>query len=206
MKPTGRLPAPAVSYLLWTDPDTNSGTVSLIRYMQKVTHLFTLFLLLSFTARSQQLFELGGEMLKSYGKGYGSTKVAARGENFTDKNSFSAGITWQLASQKSYSVSTGFGFYIGYRRAFGNNLKGSNPFGGGRLLFSLEDFEGKTRQKSLLITPLLEAGYHFVFAKRIYTAPSLGFGYTVEISKGYNSLNEDVGKRFIPSLSAGYRF
>ncbi|MBI3138003.1 MAG: hypothetical protein HYZ15_05430 [Sphingobacteriales bacterium] len=174
--------------------------------MHKTGTLIGILLLLSPQVKGQQLFELGAEGLKSFGKGYSTTKVAARGENFTNKNSFSAGITWQLASQKSYSVSTGFGFYIGYRHAFGNNLKGSNPFGGGRLLFSLEDFEGKTKQKSLLITPMVEAGYHFVFAKRIYTAPSLGFGYTVEISKGYNSLNEDVGKRFIPSLSAGYRF
>jgi len=168
--------------------------------------LFALLILVSFSAQSQQLFELGGEMLKSYGKGYGTTKVAARGENFNNKNSFSVGITWQLASKKAYSVSTGFGIYAGYRRAFGNNLNGSNPFGGGRILISLEDFEGKTRQKSIMITPMLEAGYHFVFGKRIYTAPSVGFGYTIEMSQGFNSLNEDVGKRFIPSLSAGYRF
>ena len=48
--------------------------------------LFILIFLISFSARSQQLFELGGEMLKSYGKGYGTTKVAARGENFNNKN------------------------------------------------------------------------------------------------------------------------
>ena len=108
--------------------------------------LFILIFLISFSARSQQLFELGGEMLKSYGKGYGTTKVAARGENFNNKNSFSVGITWQLASKKAYSVSTGFGIFAGYRRAFGNNIKGSNPFGGGRLLISLEDFEGKTEK------------------------------------------------------------
>ncbi len=174
--------------------------------MQKITRLVVLCLLISVSARSQQVFELGGEFLKSYGKGYGTTKVAARGENFNNKNSFSAGITWQLASAKAYSVSTGFGVYFGYRRAFGNNLKGSNPFGGGRLMLSFEDFAGKTRQKSIMITPMVEAGYHLVFAKRLYTAPSLGFGYTIEMSQGFNSLNEDVGKRFIPSLSAGYRF
>jgi hypothetical protein len=174
--------------------------------MQKPSILLTLLLVISLSSHSQQLFELGGEMLKSYGKGYGTTKVAARGENFNNKNSFSVGITWQLASKKAYSVSTGFGIFAGYRRAFGNNVKGSNPFGGGRLLISLEDFEGKTRQKSVMITPMLEAGYHFVFGKRIFTAPALGFGYTIEMSQGFNSLNEDVGKRFIPSLSAGYRF
>lgn len=174
--------------------------------MQKTSILVPLLLLISLSSRSQQLFELGGEVLKSYGKGYGTTKVAGRGENFNNKNSFSVGITWQLASKKAYSVSTGFGIFAGYRRAFGNNVKGSNPFGGGRLLISLEDFEGKTRQKSVMITPIVEAGYHFVFGKRIFTSPAVGFGYTIEMSQGFNSLNEDVGKRFIPSLSAGYRF
>lgn len=168
--------------------------------------LITLAILISSSVFSQQLFELGGEVLKSYGKGYGTTKVAGRGENFNNKNSFSLGITWQLASKKAYSVSTGFGIFAGYRRAFGNNVKGSNPFGGGRLLISLEDFEGKTRQKSVMITPIIEAGYHFVFGKRIFTSPAVGFGYTIEMSQGFNSLNEDVGKRFIPSLSSGYRF
>lgn len=162
-------------------------------------------LLFSLTLYSQKAFELGGEMLKSYGKGYSTTKVAGRGESFNNKNSYSVGITWQLASAKAYSVSTGLGIYFGYRRAFGNNIKGSNPFGGGRLLFSFEDFEGKTKQKSIMITPMAEAGYHFVFGRRIYTAPALAFGYTIELSQGFNSLNEDVGKRFIPSLSAGYR-
>lgn len=174
--------------------------------MQKKQLSLAIGLLMAVSLSGQQVFELGAEGLKSFGKGYSTTKVAVRGENFSDKNSFSAGITWQFASAKAYSVSSGFGLYLGYRRAFGNNLKGSNPFGGARLLFSLEDFEGKTRQKSLLITPFAEAGYHFVFGKRIYTAPALGFGYTLELSRGYNSLNEDVGKRFIPSLSAGYRF
>lgn len=156
--------------------------------------------------RAQNPFELGAEYLRFIGKGYNTSKVAVRGESFSNKNSFSAGITYQLASAKAYSVSSGFGFYAGYRHAFGTNTNGNNIFAGARLLFSLEDFEGKTRQKSLLITPIAEAGYHFIFAKCIYAAPSLGFGYTIEFSKGYNSLDEDVGKRFIPSLSAGYRF
>ena len=50
------------------------------------------------------------------------------------------------------------------------------------------------------------AVYHLVFAKRIYAAPSVGYGYTLKISKDYNSMDEDNGGRVIPSLSAGYRF
>ncbi len=161
--------------------------------------------LLSFNLYAQKPFEIGGEYLRSFGKGYSTTKVAARGETFPGKSSFSAGITYQLASRKAYSVSTGFGFYFGYRYAFSNNAEGSSPFGGARVMLSFENFEGKTRENSILVTPMAEAGYHFVFGKHIYTAPSLGFGYTVEFSRGYNSLDEDVGKRFIPSISAGYR-
>ena len=174
--------------------------------MQKLIPSIFAFLLINGNSLAQNPFELGAEYIRSSGKGYSTTKVAARGESFNDKNSFSAGITYQLASAKAYSVSTGFGMYVGYRYAFGTNTNGNNPFAGARILFSLEDFEGKTRQKSLLVTPLAEAGYHFIFAKRFYGAPSVGFGYTIEFSKGYNSLDEDVGKRFIPSLSAGYRF
>lgn len=144
--------------------------------------------------------------MRSIGKGYSSAKVAARGERFDDKNSYAIGITYQLASKKAYSVSRGFGVYAGYRRAFGKNYtKGNNAFGGARVLFSFENFEGQTRRNSLLITPMAEAGYHLVFAKRFFAAPSVGFGYTFKFSKDYNSLDEDIGKRLIPSLSAGYR-
>jgi hypothetical protein len=73
-------------------------------------------------------------------------------------------------------------------------------------MLSFENFEGKSRENSLFITPVAELGYHFVFAKHIFAAPAVGFGYTVEFSRGFNSLDEDVGKRFVPSLSAGYRF
>ena len=150
--------------------------------------------------------ELGAEYIRSIGKVYNTTKVAARGERFDAKNSYSAGITYQLASGKSYSVSRGFGVYFGYRYAFGKNTNGNNPFAGARVLFSFENFEGQTRRNSLFITPWAEAGYHLVFAKRFFAAPSAGFGYSFKFSKDFHSLDEDVGKRFIPSISAGYRF
>ena len=174
--------------------------------MKKFLTFLLIATVITSICRAQNPFELGAEYLRFIGKGYNTSKVAVRGESFSNKNSFSAGITYQLASAKAYSVSSGFGFYAGYRYAFGTNTNGNNIFAGARVLFSLEDFEGKTRQKSLLSTPMAAAGYHFIFAKRIYAAPSVGFGYTIEFSKGYNSLDEDVGKRFIPSLSAGYRF
>jgi len=170
---------------------------------------FTGIILIVFAANrssAQNPFELGGEYIKMIGKGYSTAKAAVRGETFSNKNSFSAGITYNLASSKSYSVSRGFGFYLGYRYSFSNKLTGNTPFAGARVLFSLEDFEGKGRDKSLLLTPFAEAGYHFVFAKSFFAAPAVGFGYTVEFTKGYNSLDEDRGQRIVPSLSAGYRF
>lgn len=161
------------------------------------------------TSQAQKPFELGGEYLRFMGQGFfNSAKAAARGESFNKKSSFSAGITYQLGSKKAYSVSHGFGLYIGYRYAFSNKIitKGSSPFAGARVLFSLENFEGKTSHNSLFITPWAEAGYHFIFAKHIYAAPAIGYGYTLKLSKDYNSMQEDDGPRFIPGISAGYRF
>ncbi len=163
---------------------------------------------LTLACHSQKPFEFGGEYMRFIGQGYNNAKAGLRGESFTNKSSFSAGITYQLASKKAYSVSHGFGLYIGYRYAFSDKMitTGSSPFAGARVLFSLENFEGKTSQNSLLITPFTEAGYHLIFAKRMYAAPSVGYGYTLNIGKDYNSMDEDNGARIIPSLSAGFRF
>jgi hypothetical protein len=174
-----------------------------------MTNLFftsSILLLLSIAGYSQKPFEIGAEYIRSVGKGYNHSKAAVRGESFNDKNSFNAGLTYQLGSNKAYSVSHGFGLYLGYRYSFSNKATGSSPFAGARILFSLENFEGQTKQNSLFITPWAEAGYHLVFGKHIYTAPSVGYGKTFKISKDYHSLDEDNGGRLIPSLSAGYRF
>jgi hypothetical protein len=163
-------------------------------------------MLITLCSYEQKPFEFGGEYIRAIGKGYDNAKAAVRGESFNTKHSFNAGITYQLSSKKSYSVSHGFGLYVGYRYYFSTTATGSSPFAGARILFSLENFEGQTRNNSLFITPWAEAGYHFVFAKHIFTSPSIGYGYTLKISKDYNSLNEDDGARLVPSLSAGYRF
>lgn len=170
----------------------------------------TLFsaIIITLSCEAQKPFELGGEYTRFIGQGYNNAKAAVRGESFNNKSSFSAGITYQLASKNAYSVAHGFGLYVGYRYSFSDKIitKGSSPFAGARVLFSLENFEGKTSSNSLLITPWAEAGYHFVFAKSFYAAPSIGYGYTLKISNDYNSMDEDNGARLIPSLSAGYRF
>ncbi len=158
--------------------------------------------------QAQKPFELGGEYIRIIGKGYNNAKAAVRGESFNNKSNFSAGITYHLASKKAYSVAHGFGIYFGYRYYFSDKIitKGSSPFAGARVLISLENFEGQTSRNSILLTPFAEAGYHLVFAKHIYAAPSIGYGYTVKFSKDYHSMDEDNGGRVIPSISAGYRF
>lgn len=162
--------------------------------------------LITLSCPAQKPFELGVEYMRSFGQGYNSARAAVRAESFSNKSSFSAGITYQLPSKKSYSVSRGFGLYIGYRYAFSNKTPGNSPFLGARVLFSLENFEGQTSRNSLFITPWAEAGYHFIFAKSFFAAPSVGYGVTKKMTKDYNSLDEDNGGRFIPSVSAGYRF
>ena len=176
--------------------------VSYQRFYMRI--LFTFFLIF-ISAISFGQTEIGGEYIRAIGKGYNASKVAVRGETFKEKNSYSTGITYQLASAKSYSVSRGFGIYFGYRYAFGNNVLGNNPFAGARVLISFENFEGQTRNNSILITPFAEAGYHFIFKKNYFAAPSIGYGYTFNFSKDFHSMDEDQGKRFIPSVSAGYR-
>lgn len=173
--------------------------------MKKLATVLSIFLVIHAPCVAQQPFELGAEYIRSFGKGYNLAKAAVRGESFSRHNNYSIGITYQLGSHKAYSVSHGFGLYLGYRYSF--NIKTpSSAFAGARVLFSLENFEGQTRQNSLFITPWAEGGYHIFFARRFFAAPSLGFGKTFKISKDYHSLDEDNGPRLIPSISAGYRF
>ena len=173
--------------------------------MQKII-IGCLTILISNIAFAQRPFELGGEYTRSIGKGYNTARAGVRAETFQDKSSFSAGFLYTLPSNKSYSVAHGFNLYLGYRYAFSNNVKGNSPFLGARVLLGLENFEGKTAANSFMLTPMAEAGYHFVFGKHIFTTLAVGYGYTIKFSKDYNSLNEDEGGRIIPSLSAGYRF
>ena len=174
--------------------------------MQKPILLILVYLVAAISGNSQNPWEFGAEFQKSIGKVYKGNIAGARYESFKNKNSFSIGLTYHFSAKSSYSTSKGFGMYVGYRHGFGNNTNGSNVFAGIRLLFSFENFEGKTSLNSLMMTPIAEAGYHFIFSKNIFTTPSVGFGYTIKITKENNSLDEDVGGRIIPALAAGYRF
>ena len=174
--------------------------------MRKLKLFILFFAGYTLVTYAQHPFELGGEYMRPLGQGYNNSIAAIRGESFSNKSSFSVGFTYHFSSAKSYSSSKGFGMYAGYRYAFSNNVDGNSPFVGARVLFSFENFEGKTSLNSLMMTPMAEVGYHFIFGKNIYAAPAFGFGYTIKITREYNSLDEDVGKRYVPSVSAGFRF
>jgi hypothetical protein len=174
--------------------------------MRQLTLLVLFSLPASLVVHSQNPLELGVEYQRSMGKGYYDHLAGIRGESIQNKSSFSGGIFYQFSSNKSYSVSRGFGCYAGYRYSFGSNITGNNPFIGARIRFTFQNFEGKTILNSFLITPSAEAGYHFSFAKNFYAAPALGYGYTIKLTKEYNSLDEDEGGRFLPGISTGYRF
>lgn len=144
--------------------------------------------------------------MKPIGKGYKGNIAGLRYENFPDKSSFSIGFTYHFSAKDAYGGSRGVGMYAGFRYSLGNNISGSNPFIGLRTLFSFENFEGKTSLNSLFFTPIAEAGYHFVFGDNFFSTPSVGYGYSIKVTKEYNSRDDDEGGRIIPALSAGFRF
>jgi len=154
--------------------------------------------------RAQNPWELGGEYMRPIGKGYKSNIAGLRYENFNDKNSFSVGLTYHFAAQDAYGGFKGFGMYAGYRYSFGNNS--SSPFIGLRTMFSFENFEGKTNLNSLMFTPVGEIGYHFVLGDSFFTTPSVGYGYTLKVTKEYNTRQDDEGGRIMPAIAAGFRF
>jgi len=173
--------------------------------MKRLILLFSIYIL-TLTSSAQKPWELGGEYMKPIGKGYKSNIAGLRYENFNNKTSFSIGITYHFSPRDAYGGFKGYGMYAGFRNSFGNNINGSNPFIGLRLLFAFENFDGKTSLGSLMFTPIGEAGYHFVFGKHIFTTPSIGYGYQIKVTKEHNTRDQDVGGRIIPGLAAGYRF
>lgn len=159
-----------------------------------------------FVSHAQNPWELGGEYMRFIGKGYKNNVAGARFETFRNKTGFSVGLTYHFSAKDVYGGSKGFGMYAGFRNYFGENVNGSNPFIGLRALFSFENFEGKTNLNSLFFTPMIEGGYHFIFGDNFFTAPAVAWGYTIKVTKEYNSRDDDEGGRVIPSLSAGMRF
>ena len=165
-----------------------------------------LFIAFSNTCISQKSSELGVEHMRYYGQGFKSSTAGARYESYTNKSSWSIGLTYILPSKSTYGSSRGLGMYAGYRYGFGGGT-GGNLFAGARVLFAFVNFDGKTNLNSLICTPMAELGYHFLFSskKNIFASPSIGYGYTKKITKEFNSLDEDEGGRIIPSISAGFK-
>jgi hypothetical protein len=174
--------------------------------MNKQILLISLYCIISLFAYSQKPWELGAEYQRSFGQGYQKNMIGGRYETYSVKHSWTIGVTYNLSSKKTYSQYRGFGIYGGYRYGFGNASKKGNAFAGTRVNFSFENFEGKAKVNGLSITPTAELGYHLIFAKRLFTSPCIGAGYTLKMNHINNSLQEDEGLRFIPGISAGYRF
>lgn len=168
--------------------------------------LLAQFLIVSLLLQAQKPWELGAEYMKPIGKGYKSNIGGLRYESFNNKTSFSIGITYHFAPKDAYGGFRGYGLWAGFRNYFGKSTTGSAPFVGARILFALENFDGKTSLGSLMFTPIAEGGYHLVFGKHLFTSPTIGWGYQKKLTKEYNSRNDDEGGRIIPGLAAGYRF
>ena len=173
--------------------------------MIKQFFLFLCCCIITSTGFSQKPWELGGEYQRLYGQGYSGNRMGVRYESFSNKSSWSLGLTYNFSTKKSYSVSKGFGVYAGYRYGFSNSPNG-NPFAGLRAYLSFESFEGKANVNGMTITPVAEAGYHFISGKHLFASPALGFGYCIRLTHENNSLQEDEGIRFIPGIAAGFRF
>ncbi len=155
--------------------------------------------------KAQDPWELGAGYMMPMGKGYKSNIIGPRYEKYHNKTSFSIGLTYHFSAKSAYGGFQGFGAFAGFRNSFGSNPKG-NPFIGMRVLLSFENFEGKTNLNSLLFTPMGEAGYHFLFGKHLFTTPSIGYGYTLKVTREYNTRQDDEGGRIIPGIATGYRF
>ncbi len=185
---------------------TKTGFDSFLKVMMKNIQFLLPLLLSTQLLMAQRSYETGVEYMRPIGRTFQSQIAGMRTELFQQKNSFSLGLVYNFPVQSAYSVSRGFGLYAGYRYNMAKDMNSHSPFLGGRLLFSLLNFESKTKQNSLFITPLVEGGYHFLFNGNYYVAPSIAFGHTLEYANTFNSLSQDVGRRFMPSVSAGFRF
>jgi hypothetical protein len=184
----------------------NDPTCQPINFPTRQLIAILCFLSVSLAGFSQHPWEMSAEYQQSFGKGYNGHMAGGRFELFPGKSSWSGGITYNFSAKKTYSQYKGFGIYAGWRYGFGSGTAKGNAFAGARILFSFDNFDGKAKVSGLTITPTAEAGYHLLFGKHLFTAPAIGFGYSMKMNHEYNSLQEDEGGRFIPGISAGYRF
>lgn len=173
--------------------------------MKKIIALLICLLAISCFGFSQT--EIGAEAQHAFGKGANFNMIGGRYEGFSGRSSWSVGLTYNFSSRKSYSEYKGIGLYVGYRYGFSYNNSGNgNAFLGFRTTFLFNNFAGKEKVNSSSVMPTFEGGYQFLFGNHVFTTPSLGYGYSIKLSKDHNSLQEDDGGRFIPGISMGYRF
>ncbi|MCB0715707.1 MAG: hypothetical protein R2796_11855 [Chitinophagaceae bacterium] len=164
------------------------------------------FLFVSCVAFSQKPKEIGASYYKTFGQNFKGNLAGGSYASYNNKSSWNITLTYNFSAKSTYSQYKGFGLAAGYRYAITQSTKGSGIFAGAKVFLLFDNYAGKTTKNSFAIMPMAEAGYHFVFKTHYFASPQIGYGYTLKVSKDYNSLDEDAGQRYIGGLSLGYRF
>lgn len=179
--------------------------------MLKFTGVFACLILLSISASSQNIWELGGEYQYNCGHNLSQHDIGIRYDGFQARNNWNFGISYDFGHTKSNgSKQTGIGISAGYRYGFNYNPK-SNFLTGIRLTFEFDnwkDKDGKSTSKETVFIPKIELGYQHIYGTQghLYTTPSVGYGYAIKLNAEAEEKKADEGGRFVTGVSLGYRF
>lgn len=179
----------------------------------KIKHGFTIFLLCwAYLAQAQApVFDLGLE-LQAYPTGLLPGLRAERG--FGGKQAVHLRIGANLVDHRDLGkhddeTGSGLGFSLGYKRYFREGYQG--PFAGARsdVWFNEIDWvnldapsTGTT--KITVLQPTAELGWLFALGKKLYLAPSLAFGFEINVKTEGEPTGE--GAIFLLGFHGGYRF
>ncbi len=158
---------------------------------------------------SQNPWELTGEYQHGFGKNYNVNSLGPRYEVYSNKSSWSLGITYTFSSQgkeKNIERSKGLGLYAGYHYGLSYGISG-NLFGGVRTSFTFG--KNKNGEKYTLFTPYLETGYHYTsqdFGRGGVFTPFVSLGYDLRLNPDEQSKASHQGVVVAPGISMGYRF
>lgn len=158
---------------------------------------------------TQHPWELTGEYQHGFGKNYNVNILGPRYEVYSNKSSWSLGITYTFSSQGTkgnIEKGNGIGVYAGYRYGLSYGISG-DLFGGIRTAFTFsKDGNGK---RYSLFTPSFETGYHYTsqdFGKGGVFTPFVSLGYDVKLNPDDQSKASHKGIVVAPGMTIGYRF
>lgn len=161
---------------------------------------------------TSKIWELGAEYQYNCGHNLAQHDLGIRYDGFQYKNNWNIGISIDMGHTKSKDgyKECGIGFSAGYRYGFSYGNHG-NLFAGVRATFEFDkwkDKDGKEISKETVFIPKIEGGYQYLFGTtgHIYTTPSIGYGYGIELGSTGTATKADEGGRFVPGISMGYRF